>query len=337
MTRRQWVMALGTGCSLLLLIYLYRKLDWPTFWIAIQQVSWAWLILAGAITAAGTLLRALRWNLIAGEPVDQFRFFCHATNLGYLGNAILPARAGEALRMFSISRATHLPVSKAVTSAVLDRIADFGMLGIVMILVAAKHGTQVLSWEASWGIAGGISLSFIGVLLFMLKGEGYQPTVAAFAQRLPTALGTRLTQWYSDAHDGLWPLRSGWRMSSVFALNLGATLADYAAMWIVILAFGWSLSQWAAVTVGVFIAASTSLPSAPGYVGVYQAASMLALGLYGVDGASAVAYAVVLQLVNLSVIILLSLLSALDSRVCSSRRAKQAVISDAGCGRIDRG
>lgn len=300
-----------------------------------QQVSSPWLILAGAITAGGTLLRALRWNLIAGEPVEQFRFFCHATNLGYLGNAILPARAGEALRMLSISRATHLPVSKAVTSAVLDRIADLGMLGIVMILVAAKHGTKALSWEASWSIAGVISLSLVGVLLFMLKGKGYQPAVTALAQRLPTVLSTRLPKWYNDAHDGLWPLRSWRRMSVVLFLNLVIIVSDHAAMWFVILAFGWSLPFWAAMTVGMFVAAGTSLPSAPGYVGVYQVASMLALGVYGVDGASAVAYAVVLQLVNLSVILLLSLLSALDSRVFAIRRAKQAAISNMGCGRIE--
>ncbi|RIK31062.1 MAG: hypothetical protein DCC55_36795 [Chloroflexi bacterium] len=103
-------------------------------------------------------------------------------------------------------------------------------------------------------------------------------------------------------------------------------------MWLVILAFGWTLPFWAAVTVGVFVAAGTSLPSAPGYVGVYQAACMLALGIYGIDGASAVAYAAVLQLLNLVVIALLSTASMLDQHMLTIRKAQGSPMSNVGCG-----
>jgi uncharacterized membrane protein YbhN (UPF0104 family) len=332
-TRKRWMVVLGTAVSLTLLVGLLFKLDWPTFHDAIRRVSWPWIVLAGTVTVGGTLLRALRWTLIAGAPVDQFRFFCHATNLGYLGNALLPARAGEALRMVSISRSADLPMPQAVTSAVLDRIADLAMLAVAMVIVAAAHGTDMLSWEVSLGIFALIGVSLVAILIFLRKGKGYQPLVDAFSQRLPAVVGSRLPIWYAEAHDGLWPLRSRWRMGTVLAINLVVILSDYAAMWLVIMAFGWSLPFWAAATVGVFVAAGTSLPSAPGYVGVYQVACMLALRFYGIDGASAVAYAVVLQLLNLAVIALLTAASVLDQHMLTTmRKAQGSPMSNMGVG-----
>jgi glycosyltransferase 2 family protein len=320
MTRKGWIVSLGTIFSIVLVIILLMKLDWRTFWISMQSVSWSWLVFAGFITVCGTLLRALRWILIAGLSLNHYRFFCHATSFGYLGNAIFPARAGEALRMLSIARSTPLPMPKAVTSAVIDRVADLAMLGVVTLLVVAHHGFGLLSGEALVGITGLVTIPIIGMVLFTLKGAGYQPLVEAFSQRLPARIGSRLPNWYLQAHDGLWPLRSGWRMTGVLSINTVTFLLDCITMWMVIIAFGWSLPFWAAVTVGVFIAAGTSLPSAPGYVGVYQVACILALGLYGIDGASAVAYAIVLQLLNLIVTVLLSTLSLLDGRFVALRK-----------------
>lgn len=326
MTRKRWIFVLGIALSLPLVIFVFMKVDWLTFWTTIQQLSLPWLIIAGVITIGGTLLRALRWLLIAGGLLEQYRFYCHATNYGYLANAVLPARAGEAVRMISIVRSTGISIPKAMTSAIIDRLADLIMLGVVTLLVASHHGSKVLSQQALISVSGLIIVALLGVLWFLFNGEGYQGHILALSRRLPRALGSRLPRWYMEAYEGVRPLRNRWRMSAVALLNLVIILSDYAAMWILIIAFGWSLPFWAALTVGVFITAGSSLPSAPGYVGIYQVACILALRLFGVDSSSAVAYAVVLQLLNLAVIILLSFGSLLDTRFIAYRRSAGAQV-----------
>ena len=52
---------------------------------------------------------------------------------------------------------------------------------------------------------------------------------------------------------------------------------DYSAFWLMLRAFDWSLPVQAAMTVGVFLAIGSLLPAAPGYVGIYQVACVLAL------------------------------------------------------------
>jgi len=49
----------------------------------------------------------------------------------------------------------------------------------------------------------------------------------------------------------------------------------------------------------VYIAAAASLPSSPGYVGVYQIATLFALRPFGIDDSSSVAYGTVLQVLTL--------------------------------------
>jgi hypothetical protein len=56
------------------------------------------------------------------------------------------------------------------------------------------------------------------------------------------------------------------------------------------------------MTVGVLLAIGSMLPAAPGYIGFYQVACVLALAPYGVGESSALAYSVVAQGATLLVI-----------------------------------
>ncbi len=112
-----------------------------------------------------------------------------------------------------------------------------------------------------------------------------------------------LPAWYAEAVSVARQFRDPGRFSKLVALTLLAMLVDYATIWLVMLAFDWTLPLMAAVTVGVFLNAGMLLPAAPGYVGIYQIACIFALGLYGVGESEAVAFSVVLQLLVLSVLL----------------------------------
>jgi uncharacterized membrane protein YbhN (UPF0104 family) len=67
------------------------------------------------------------------------------------------------------------------------------------------------------------------------------------------------------------------------------------AMWaarLPLAAFHAAAASW---TVVAFVGLGISVPSAPGYVGVFHAAAVLALAMFGVPTAPAVGYAIVLH------------------------------------------
>jgi hypothetical protein len=59
----------------------------------------------------------------------------------------------------------------------------------------------------------------------------------------------------------------------------------------------------AAVIVFIFIGFGTALPQAPGMIGTYQYACQLALALFGVPAADALAYGLVLNAIQLASLI----------------------------------
>ncbi|OGO40182.1 MAG: hypothetical protein A2Z04_03415 [Chloroflexi bacterium RBG_16_57_9] len=79
--------------------------------------------------------------------------------------------------------------------------------------------------------------------------------------------------------------------------------------YLVMLGFEMRLSWAAAAFVLCVAALGVSVPSSPGYIGVYHAAVVAGLAVFGVSGAEAVAYALVLHAVNYAVLIVLGVFS----------------------------
>jgi uncharacterized membrane protein YbhN (UPF0104 family) len=101
-------------------------------------------------------------------------------------------------------------------------------------------------------------------------------------------------------------LLGSWLSVELIALALLILCVDYAAIAGLIQAFDLSLPIEAALLLWVFLAAGSALPSAPGYIGVYQVAAVWALSFYAVPAPTAVAIATVLQVITLVVAIIMA-------------------------------
>lgn len=301
MTWKRWWVWIGTGLSLVLVVVLLWRLDWMAFWKTLQTLRPGWAPGAAACMVIGIAVRALRWNLLAGIPLRHYAHFWRSANLGYLGNLIYPARAGELLRVAAVSRFAQVPAGTAIASAVMDRIADSLMLGL-MLLVVVLQGTQAYGPVALIGITGVLGAVAALTAGFVLWGDQFEPLVARLLARAPNSFRDRGLRWYRHAVAVTRALRHPRHMLSVGLLTLVAFGLDYLGYWLLLAAFGWSLPALAAVAVGVFIGIGASLPSAPGYIGIYQLACVLALQRYGVHESQAVAYSVVCQLLMFLVV-----------------------------------
>jgi hypothetical protein len=91
-------------------------------------------------------------------------------------------------------------------------------------------------------------------------------------------------------------------------------------------AFGWSLPLQAAMMVAVLLAIGSLLPAAPGYVGIYQVACVVALKPYGIGESSALAYSVVAQGATLLVVALLGSAAAMRHGASLRKIARQTTV-----------
>ncbi len=297
MNKKKLLIIFGILFSIVLLVIVFSKLDWQTFFTAIKTINITKVLLAGLVVMIVIVLRSLRWNLVACMPLSEFKHFWQAANIGYLGNIIYPARAGEVLKIVAINHFTPLTLGRSVSSAVLDRILDMIVIGIFTMLVLWIHGNRI-DPNVGKSIVVIFILAIIGLAMLIAFADYLYNKIQGLSVK---GKWQKFQELILHGIEGVQTFRHTNNLIIVLLITFSIFLLDYFWMWQIISAFGWNLPFEAGLTVGVFLLLSISLPSAPGYVGVYQIACVLALGLYNIDQSLAVAYSIVLQLVSFTV------------------------------------
>jgi len=292
---------IGILISIILLSLVLIQLDWQNFIVTLKSVQIQWVIASGLFMIFGIAIRSLRWNVISGHPRREYRYFWKSMNLGYFANMIYPARAGEVVRMIAIHRYVGMPQGKAISGVIIDRISDGLTLGLFILLLLALKDTRF-----TWGIAFiffiliFIALSLL-LLSFILWGDRLHGKIFRFMKIGPKKIANQLEIWYTEAFDGVQIMRDKYRFFIILALSIGAFLADAICFYLLTLGFGWELPFIVSIYLAIFIQAGTVIPSAPGYVGIYQIACVLALRIFGIDDSAAIAYSLVLQVLGFGI------------------------------------
>jgi len=108
---------------------------------------------------------------------------------------------------------------------------------------------------------------------------------------------------------GLAVLKSPGRFTGVVLWSLALWIKNAAAFAICFRAFGLAVPLEAALLLQGIIGFGVAVPSTPGFLGVFEAATLVTLRLYGVDSSLAVSYALTYHLTTFLPITLLGLWS----------------------------
>src|SRR6266516_2639839 len=282
---------------------------------------WAWVVgLAVALATLTFPLRTLRWQLILREVGGKrFRLLplWHATAIGFMANNLLPVRAGEFARAYAAQQQLPVRFSTALASVGVERVLDGLLLvGLMTLAIAspafpghARIGTTSVS-----GLATGAA-AFFGAVFVVAVLVVHRPAPwLALLQRvthavLPTRFAERLTQIAEGLVAGLEVLKSPTRFAGVVAWSLVQWLVNAAAFAVCFRACGLAVPPEGAFLLQGIIGFGVALPSSPGFVGVFEAATRVTLAIYGIDATRAVSYAVAYHLSTFVPITLLGLYS----------------------------
>lgn len=279
------------------LAWSFSLVNWDAFFLSLTTVQPLWIALSAAALFLSMLLRSVRWHILTGLPWQDQPKIWEATCIGYLGTAIYPARAGDVMRMLRLQKLTGMGGGLAIGSGVIDRILEgLGLCCLLLLLLLSwKVGPEAR--QALIGVALLFVVAALSATLFVVSGHRLQILFERLS--LMGSWGLRLERWYEQSLAGLQVLRSPRRLVLAFIVQGLVSMLDILACWLLTQSFGLELPFMVSVVVLVYIAAAASLPSSPGYVGVYQIATLFALRPYGVDDTASVAYGTLLQVLTL--------------------------------------
>src|SRR5215468_4088644 len=105
----------------------------------LADTHWGWLAVSIACCLASLWARAVRWRYLFPRTVHPTHLF-NAVMIGYMGNNLLPLRAGEVLRVYVVTRRGQ-PLWTTVTTLVVERALDGLAIGIVLAFVFLRVPT----------------------------------------------------------------------------------------------------------------------------------------------------------------------------------------------------
>jgi len=302
--RRLGATLLGLGVSAAALAVCLQAVDVPEVLRRLGSAQAGPLIALLVVLAVQTVVRAIRWSFLLPRR-DGARIPARRTLppllVGYLGNAVLPARMGEPARALLVARREELPGALAFGSVVLERIIDMAVLALIMLPAAWLAGAP--RWIVEIGIVAAI---LAGAVLIVLAFVG----LVAPARWLAGA-AARLGGERADSLAGLLAARLGEFASGVGGaerrpdvgiaaiLTALAWLLDASLVWLAATSLGVPLGLGDAIVISGVAVLGTAIPSAPGYIGTYELAASAAAVALGVPPESALAVAIVVHAMTL--------------------------------------
>jgi hypothetical protein len=262
---------------------------------ALGQFDMRWLLPAIAVSLLLQVFRAWRWQLEL-RPLEAIGLgkLWVITSVAYMMINLLPARLGEVVRPWLLSRRSKVTFSNVVGNLVVEKTLDSVCI-VFYLLLGLTTTANLPDWVRHGALVPASIAAALALLvtLLYLKGE---PFVDRWVVRyLPERFGAGLRRVLRSFLDGMLILPNGRLLATVFGLSLAYWALPILSSWVVIRGFGFDVPFNAALMVFIFIGFGTALPNPPGMIGVFQYACVLALGMFGVPEAQAVAYGVFLN------------------------------------------
>jgi uncharacterized protein (TIRG00374 family) len=310
---RRWLqVAVGVGLSAFFLYLAARGIEWRDVATQLAAADYRFVPPMVIVGIYVLYVRSQRWRLLltlATQRELPMRPIFSANAIGFMANMVLPLRAGEIARPLLLAARGGIPVATVLATVVVERVLDLLVLVCFAMWVVSNPAVppEVTQW--SWR-AGVIMIVLVGGLFTVhFQRARLLPLIDRIWALLPPKLGERVVRLEHHFLDALATI------GNVRVLLQAVIWSFY--VWFLI-AFGFALGFLSVgididfigggITVATIVALMVSAPSAPGFVGLFQAGCEVALSrINGVSKAAAFSYSIVVHATQFTTQVVLGL------------------------------
>jgi uncharacterized protein (TIRG00374 family) len=274
--------------------WLVRDLDLARLWTVLRSADPALVVLAAlANLALCGWARLERWRFLlrAIQPArplpPRAQLWSVLVSSGAASN-LLPAKAGEVLRVLHLSTRHGYDSADLVTVQIVEKLVDvlsLMLLSLPVLLFAAPQPAL----RALAIIAGGGALGF--AVLFLLARRTRQLPEAVAGVRGLRRLALAFRAFIARIANAARRLHAARTWGGALGFTLAADLADVLMIGLCLHAVGLSLDPGAWIVVFISINAALALPATPGNAGILEVGAVLGLAAGGVAHGESLGFA----------------------------------------------
>ena len=285
-----WIGFIISGLAIAMFVALF---DLRKVGRLLLTVSWAHVALSVVIFAAAFMVRSFRWRMLlmpmAKLPFGKVR---DVLIVGYMVNLLLPARIGEVARALALWKVAGTSRRATLTTIGMARLFDGCLLLLLLLLIGALF--ELPAWTRNLT---SVFFVFMGTVLVVAVW-------LAFAERsffvvmdrvlffVPARARAAVVGFFRRFAAGTHVLREPKLVLGCGTATVLVWILEFFVYFTMMRGFAIDLPPWAALLAMVVTNIGIAAPSAPGYVGVYEAACSSAVIAMGLDKELALSYAI---------------------------------------------
>jgi glycosyltransferase 2 family protein len=273
------VTIIGFLVSLVLLYFSLKDIKFQEIVATLLRAD-PWLIPVPLVfILIAVILCSFRWYRLTGSGVHFMDTFA-ALMIGLFVNNVLPARIGEVARAYVISKKRGLSFTYSFSTVLLDRFFDLtGLLLIAFIFFPDESLPAAVSRSIYILIA---FLIFCIACMILLSRKQFANKVAGMFIRIQRPLFSKLADRIFMIQENLKRINSPFNLILTVILSFCTWFSMTIALYLVILMLGIKIDFRHIPFVCALLNLGLTIPSSPGYVGVYQFLLVYLLAIFGV-------------------------------------------------------
>jgi len=330
----------GLVISAAALYFAFRNVPVSDLFKYLTSINYLWVLPALILVMLSFYLRAIRWQIIlASTKKITFGHAFHPMMIGFMINCVLPGRLGEIARPIILQKKDNVPFTTGLATVAAERIFDICLLLLLFIITISaiqirpdvnvafgKYHLNRATLDIIFGtmlklgivlIAGIILITIGNVREFIYRIIRVLPNLVFFAGR--QAKNTIRQKLCEPLIGIIENIARGFAMirypKKVFICSvLSLLIWGLAALSYYIFSLGSpgiNLTFFELTVVMVIICFFISLPSVPGWWGLWEAAGVFAMSLFGVSAKEAAGFTLANHALQVFPVIIMGLVSAM--------------------------
>ena len=297
--KRRLAFALSMAISAVFLVLAFRGLQPEQFLSSLADLDLPLLAFAAIVYFVAVTVIALRWQfLLRAVKLVPLASLCQLVFIGYMGNNVYPLRAGDALRIVLLRRNHTVPIVRATTIVIIERLFD-GCVMLTFIMFSLLFiNLQAPEVEAIVEVTTPLFVIALVIAFFLAAKPHLLRTVVNLLVRVvPKRPGQVVAEISEDIIAGLEGLRSPLYLLGAVISSFVTWGIEAGTYWLVMAALGLEHNYAVALLLVGAVNLAGLIPVSPGQVGVNEFVVITILTALGTQPADATAYAVGVRLV----------------------------------------
>jgi glycosyltransferase 2 family protein len=269
----------GFAVSILLLFFSLKDIKFHEILDTLRKADLRFVFIPTLFIFVAVILSAFKWSKISGNNIRVGQTFVSLI-IGLFVNNVLPARIGEVVRGYVLSKKSGISFTYAISTVLVDRFFD--LIGLLLLTFIFFPGHS-LPLQVSRGLYALVSLLVVLMAaLVVMSRERFMKNITGRLNRINKPFFPRLAGRIIEIQGNLRRINSPFNLFYFIVIAFLQWLSMSSALFFAILTLDVSINPLYVPFVCALLNMGLTIPSSPGYVGVYQFLLVYLLSIFDI-------------------------------------------------------